>query len=75
MTDITNLIRDRIDTVEKSSNETRDLLASHVTECAAIQKRVLVLSACILTWEITHSPEAIALTMRVFNLLKTFGLL
>ena len=80
--DSVNLLRDRIDTVESSTKETRDLLASHVIECAAIQKRVLVLSACILTWQITHSPEAdkaassiLDVAKTVFGFFKTWGLL
>lgn len=73
--EVTNLLRDRINTVADSAQETRDLLTTHVTECAAMQRKVLLLSACILTWMVAHSTEAGKLATLILETAKAVGLL
>lgn len=55
---VTSLISDRIDMVEESGNETRNLLAKHIAECATMQRKVLIIGCVTFGWLVAHSPEA-----------------
>ncbi len=52
------LLAQKVDAVEKESNGTKGMLERHVSECAALQKKGLVLGCLILGWIVAHSPEA-----------------
>lgn len=55
---VVNLLSERIDSVVQSGEKTAKSLEQHVTECAKMQKWVLIGVAFVAGWLITHSPEA-----------------
>ena len=52
------LLAKRVDDVEREGNGTKDTLTKHVADCAAMQKKGLVIGCLILGWVVAHSPEA-----------------
>ncbi len=52
------LLERRVQDVENDGTETKSLLAKHVQECAAMQKKGLIIGCLILGWIVAHSPEA-----------------
>ena len=52
---------ERMTTFEKQLGDNESAIARHVTECAAIQRKVLVVCSLILGWVIAHSPETMHL--------------
>lgn len=58
---ITALLTDRIDAVENDGKETRKALAKHVSECAAMQRKVMWGVIAVLGYTVAHGPEARAI--------------
>lgn len=52
------LLTQQVNAVEKDGSGTKDMLARHVNECAALQKKGIVVGCLILGWLVAHSPEA-----------------
>lgn len=65
------LIDQRVAIVEADMETIGAQLTKHVTECAAMQKKVLGVVIFLLGWTMAHSPEAGNLIMK---LVKSFGM-
>lgn len=49
---------ERVSALEPRVGSVEDLLAKHVSECAAMQKKVLGVVIFLSGWTVAHSPEA-----------------
>ena len=63
----TELLKARVKNVETASTTISDQLTKHVTECAAIQKRVLLMVVFVAGWVVAHSPEGITVLSKVIG--------
>lgn len=61
------LLNVRIDDALVRSDGVAESLAEHVRDCAAIQRRVLIVACFILGWIIAHSSEAAKLMVLIFG--------
>ncbi len=59
------LLSARVHTVETATHHFGDQLAKHVNECAALQKRVLVIGCITLGWIVAHSPEGLKVVGKI----------
>ncbi len=50
----------KLDTIAVESQHTRENLEKHVSECAAMQKKVFGVVLFLTGWIVAHSPEAAA---------------
>lgn len=62
-----DLLGYKIDALGVESNHTRVQLEKHVTECAVMQKKVLIVMVFLAGWIVAHSPEAGKLFLKVFT--------
>lgn len=61
------LIDQRVVMVEADIETIGAQLTKHVTECAAMQKKVLLMVVFVAGWIVAHSPEGIKVLGRVFS--------
>lgn len=66
---VLTLLSERIQGVEHNVENTGKSLATHVAECAAIQKKVLGIVIFLAGWTVAHSPEAGKVLVKVFGVL------
>ncbi len=64
-----NAFMERMDAQERRLDTVGRNLESHVKECAAIQKRVLVVGSLTLGWVVGHAPESISLFKKLLEVL------
>lgn len=62
---ILGMMSHRIDDIEDASRSTSATLQQHMTECAAIQKKVLGVVIFLSGWTVAHSPEAGKLMLKI----------
>ena len=60
-------LKARLDAQDTHIREVAKSLTTHVTECAAIQKKVLVVGSVTLGWIVGHSPEGVDLIKTVIK--------
>ncbi len=58
---------ERISALEPRVENVETLLTKHVSECAAMQKKVLVVVIFLSGWTVAHSPEAAALIGKILK--------
>lgn len=64
----------RVEDIAKNGVDTASQLSKHVSECAAMQKKVLIGVISLGIWSVTHSPEAFAIFGRVAKVLAPAAL-
>lgn len=62
-------VNERIGVLETKTEHVETLLHKHVSECAAMQKRVLVIGCCTLGWLVAHSPEVGKAALRLVEVI------
>lgn len=60
-------LADRMAAQEKRVDEVSNSLHKHVTECAVMQKRVLIVGCLTLGWVVGHAPETADIVKALFK--------
>lgn len=63
------VLENRADGLEGTAESIAKDLRRHVSECAAMQKRVLVIGCCTLGWLVAHSPEVGKAALRLIEVI------
>lgn len=63
------LLDARVGHMEASTATIGEQLTKHVTECAAMQKKVLLMVVFVAGWVVAHSPEGVKVLGRVFTVI------
>jgi hypothetical protein len=61
--------QERIGVLENRTEHVEVVLHKHVSECSAMQKRVLVIGCCTLGWLVAHSPEVGKAALRLVEVI------
>lgn len=64
---IVALLDQRVGQVETATSTIGQQLTKHVTECAAVQKKVLLMTVFLAGWVVAHSPEGLNIMGRVLR--------
>ena len=64
----------KVDDLERDALSTSKQLAQHVSECAAIQKKVFGVCCFLSGWTVVHSPESVGLITRVIKAILPAGM-
>lgn len=61
------LLDARVGHMEVSTATIGEQLTKHVTECAAMQKKVLLMVVFVAGWVVAHSPEGVTVIAKVLR--------